>query len=92
MAAGTHRAKPFTVHGSRAPLPAGQPREWYASHNRQLKAMRLTIALLDSGVHHPERATDRRICATAERLGLHRPSPTTCRLVRSLFPPVPVRR
>lgn len=33
----------------RKPLPAGQPREWYETHNRRLKAMRLAIALLDSG-------------------------------------------
>ncbi|MGV9551936.1 hypothetical protein ACWDR6_26520, partial [Streptomyces ardesiacus] len=33
------------------PLPAGRPREWYITHNRRLKAMRLAIALLDSGVY-----------------------------------------
>jgi hypothetical protein len=68
------------------PLPAGRPREWYESHNRQLKAMRLAIALLDSGVYTPRGATDRRICAVAERVGVHRPSRTTCRLVRGLLP------
>lgn len=68
------------------PLPAGQPREWYESHNRQLKAMRLAIALLDSGVYTPDRATDRRIRSVADRIGVHRPSRTTCSLVRSLLP------
>lgn len=68
------------------PLPAGQPREWYESHNRHLKAMRLAIALLDSGVYTPDRATDRRICGIADRIGVRRPSRTTCRMVRSLFP------
>ena len=73
----------------KVPLPAGQPREWYESHNRHLKAMRLTIALLDSGVYTPNRATDRRICGVAERIGVHRPSRTTCRLVRALLPAQP---
>lgn len=76
----------------KAPLPAGQPREWYESHNRQLKAMRLAIALLDSGVYTPNRATDRRICGVAERIGVHRPSRTTCRLVRALLPARPQPR
>ncbi|SFL01080.1 hypothetical protein [Streptomyces pini] len=67
------------------PLPAGRPREWYVSHNRRLKAMRLAIALLDTGVHRPERATDRRIRATAEQIGVHPPSRATCRMVRSLI-------
>lgn len=68
------------------PLPAGRPREWYVSHNRQLKAMRLAIALLDSGVYSPRHASDRTICSTAARIGVRPPSPTTCRLVRSLLP------
>jgi hypothetical protein len=79
----------------KVPLPAGQPREWYESHNRQLKAMRLAIALLDAGVYTPGRATDRRICSVAERIGVHRPSRATCRVVRSLLPtavPPPARR
>ncbi|MGY1456774.1 hypothetical protein [Streptomyces sp. SS8] len=67
------------------PLPAGRPREWYVSHNRRLKAMRLAIALLDTGVHRPERATDRRIRTTAEQIGVHPPSGATCRMVRSLI-------
>ncbi|WP_335931848.1 hypothetical protein [Streptomyces sp. PTD5-9] len=66
-------------------LPAGRPREWYISHNRRLKAMRLAIALLDTGVYHPSTATDRRIRATAERIGIHPPSDTTCRMVRALI-------
>ncbi|UUN26514.1 hypothetical protein [Streptomyces sp. FIT100] len=67
------------------PLPAGLPREWYESHNRRLKAMRLAIALLDTGVYHPANASNRRIRTTAERIGIHPPSDTTCRMVRSLI-------
>ncbi len=66
-------------------MPAGQPRDWYESHNRRLKAMRLAIALLHSGVYTPDRATDRRIRLVAEQIGVHRPSETTCRLVRALI-------
>ncbi|MER6914201.1 hypothetical protein ABT354_21220 [Streptomyces sp. NPDC000594] len=69
----------------KAPLPAGLPREWYISHNRRLKAMRLAIALLDTGVHHPATADNGRIRETAERIGLHPPSDTTCRMVRALI-------
>ncbi|MFE7134704.1 hypothetical protein ACFVIM_27970 [Streptomyces sp. NPDC057638] len=71
--------------GRKKPLPAGQPREWYESHNRRLKAMRLTIALLDAGVYHPSTADNTRIRATADRIGVHRPSDTTCRMVRALI-------
>lgn len=67
------------------PLPAGRPREWYVSHNRRLKAMRLAIALLDSGVYLPSSANNARIRTTAERLGIHPPSDTTCRMVRALI-------
>ncbi|MFH8785440.1 hypothetical protein [Streptomyces roseoverticillatus] len=67
------------------PMPAGRPRSWYESHNRQLKAMRLAIALLHSGVYRPEQASNRRIRATAVRIGVHSPSDTTCRAVRSLI-------
>ncbi|MFD3520215.1 hypothetical protein [Streptomyces sp. NPDC058653] len=69
----------------RKPLPAGQPREWYETHNRRLKAMRLAIALLDSGVYHPANANNRRIRSTAARIGIHPPSDTTCRMVRALI-------
>ncbi|MFE3324263.1 hypothetical protein [Streptomyces sp. NPDC059176] len=69
------------------PLPAGLPREWYESHNRRLKAMRLAIALLDTGVYHPANASNRRIRTTAARIGIHAPSDTTCRMVRSLILP-----
>lgn len=69
------------------PLPAGLPREWYESHNRRLKAMRLAIALLDTGVYHPANASNRRIRTTAARIGIHPPSDTTCRMVRSLIHP-----
>lgn len=64
-----------------------QPREWYESHNHNcsLKDMRLAIALLDTGVYRAEQARNRRICATAARIGSHPPSSTTCRLVRSLI-------
>lgn len=66
-------------------LPAGQPREWYESHNRKLKAMRLATALLNSGVYHPTQASDRRIRAIAPLVDVHPPSATTCRLVRQLM-------
>ncbi|MGP3975084.1 hypothetical protein ACTWQF_13945 [Streptomyces sp. 8N114] len=67
------------------PLPAGRPREWYEAHNRQLKAMRIAIALLDTGVYTAAQARNHTIRATAHRIGVHPPSPTTCRLVRSLL-------
>ncbi|MFG2296615.1 hypothetical protein [Streptomyces sp. NPDC048603] len=67
------------------PLPAGLPREWYESHNRRLKAMRLAISLLDSGTYDAERATNRKIRTMAVRTGIRRPSNTTCRMVRSLI-------
>lgn len=67
------------------PLPAGRPREWYIRHNRRLKAMRLAIALLDSGVYRPEQAHDRLIRSTAELVGVHRPSEITCHMVRALM-------
>lgn len=70
---------------AKKPLPAGRPREWYIAHNRRLKAMRLAIALLDSGVHAPQRATDRVIRTTAELIGIHRPSDATCHMVRTLM-------
>ncbi|MFG3404466.1 hypothetical protein [Streptomyces sp. NPDC048142] len=66
-------------------LPPGRPREWYVSHNRRLKAMRLVIALLDSGVYQPSSASNHRIRIAAERLDIHRPSDTTCRMVRALI-------
>lgn len=68
------------------PLPAGHPREWYETHNRRLKAMRIAIALLDTGVYSAGQARDRTIRNTADRIGVHPPSPTTCRLVRTLLP------
>lgn len=67
-------------------LPAGRPREWYIAHNRQLKAMRIAVALLDSGVYTPGQARNHTIRRTAARIGVHPPSNTTCRLVRSLLP------
>ncbi|MYU21444.1 hypothetical protein [Streptomyces sp. SID8352] len=67
------------------PLPAGRPREWYVTHNRRLKAMRLAIALLDSGVYLPQQARDARIRSTAATIGVHPPSATTCRMVRVLM-------
>ncbi|GGT45235.1 hypothetical protein GCM10010271_56380 [Streptomyces kurssanovii] len=84
MAVATLTTKPLTPP-SKKPLPAGQPREWYVSHNRRLKAMRLAIALLDSGVYHPATADNRRIRSMAERIGAHVPSDTTCRMVRALI-------
>jgi hypothetical protein len=67
------------------PLPAGRPREWYIAHNRRLKTMRLTIALLDSGVYEPAQAGNGMIRRTAERIGVHPPSDITCRMVRALL-------
>lgn len=69
----------------RRPLPAGRPREWYITHNRRLKAMRLAIALLDSGVYVPNQARNEKIRSTAEEIGLHPPSDTTCHMVRALM-------
>lgn len=69
----------------KVPLPAGRPRAWYETHNRRLKAMRLAIALLDTGVYQPEHAPDRKIRSTAELIGVHPPSDTTCRMVRALI-------
>ncbi|MER6067644.1 hypothetical protein ACFYZB_02755 [Streptomyces sp. NPDC001852] len=65
------------------PLPAGRPREWYVAHNRRLKAMRLAIALLDSGIYLPAQARDDTIRSTAEEIGMRPPSDTTCRMVRA---------
>ncbi|WP_405481753.1 hypothetical protein [Streptomyces sp. NBC_00009] len=66
-------------------LPAGRPRDWYITHNRRLKAMRLAIALLDSGVYLPNQAHNRTIRSTAERVGIHPPSDVTCHMVRALM-------
>ncbi|MFE2584180.1 hypothetical protein [Streptomyces sp. NPDC059378] len=67
------------------PLPAGRPRAWYVTHNRRLKAMRLAIALLDSGVYVPNQASDEAIRSAAEQIGVHPPSDTTCHMVRALM-------
>jgi hypothetical protein len=67
------------------PLPPGRPREWYVTHNRRLKAMRLAIALLDSGVYMPNQAHNETIRHTAELIGVHPPSDTTCHMVRALM-------
>ncbi|WP_299530829.1 hypothetical protein [uncultured Streptomyces sp.] len=85
--------KPLALHDPSRPfprkkrLPAGRPREWYVSHNRRLKAMRLAIALLDAGVYQPASASNARIRLMADRLSMHRPSDTTCRMVRTLIRP-----
>ncbi|MFF2780211.1 hypothetical protein ACFVU3_35555 [Streptomyces sp. NPDC058052] len=76
--------EPFTPLRKK-PLPAGRPREWYITHNRRLKAMRLAIALLDAGVYVPSKATDATIRTTAHLIGIHPPSDTTCRLVRAFI-------
>ncbi|POX54822.1 hypothetical protein C3489_13150 [Streptomyces sp. Ru71] len=70
---------------TKRPLPPGRPREWYITHNRRLKAMRLAIALLDSGVHVPGQARDGTIRGMAETIGVHPPSDTTCHMVRALM-------
>lgn len=67
------------------PLPPGRPREWYVTHNRRLKAMRLAIALLDSGVYVPGQARNEKIRSTAELIGVHAPSDTTCHMVRAFL-------
>lgn len=70
---------------AKRPLPPGRPREWYVTHNRRLKAMRLAIALLDSGVYMPVQARNETIRSTAEAIGVHPPSDTTCHMVRALM-------
>ncbi|MGN9762195.1 hypothetical protein [Streptomyces sp. SD31] len=67
------------------PLPPGRPREWYITHNRRLKAMRLAIALLDSGVLMPNQAHNDTIRSTAQTIGVHPPSDTTCHMVRAFM-------
>ncbi|GAA4787880.1 hypothetical protein [Streptomyces ziwulingensis] len=67
------------------PLPAGRPRDWYITHNRRLKAMRLAIALLDSGVYLPNQARNEKIRTAAATIGVHPPSETTCHMVRALM-------
>ncbi|WP_225987097.1 hypothetical protein [Streptomyces spectabilis] len=67
------------------PLPPGRPREWYITHNRRLKAMRLAIALLDAGVYVPNQASNVRIRTMAESVGIHPPSDTTCHMVRAFM-------
>lgn len=47
--------------------------------------MRLAIALLDTGVYYPSSADNDKIRTTAERIGIHPPSDTTCRMVRALI-------
>ncbi|MGP4112731.1 hypothetical protein ACTWP5_17710 [Streptomyces sp. 4N509B] len=74
---------PTTVPRKR--LPAGMPREWYVAHNRMLKAMRLATALLEAGVYTPQQAGTETIRRMAERIGVHPPSSTTCRLVHWLL-------
>ncbi len=47
--------------------------------------MRLAIALLDSGVYMPNQARNETIRTTAEVIGVHPPSDTTCHMVRALM-------
>ncbi|MFJ8532711.1 hypothetical protein [Streptomyces sp. NPDC093591] len=70
---------------AKRPLPPGRPREWYITHNRRLKAMRLAIALLDSGVLMPNQAQNDTIRSTAQTIGVHPPSDTTCHMVRAFM-------
>jgi hypothetical protein len=67
------------------PLPPGRPRDWYVTHNRRLKAMRLAIALLDSGVYLADHARNETIHSAAALIGVHPPSDTTCHMVRALM-------
>ncbi|WP_327356602.1 hypothetical protein [Streptomyces sp. NBC_01304] len=90
MAAATFTMKPLPIDLPymplvKKPLPAGRPREWYIIHNRRLKAMRLAIALLDSGVWRADQADNRKIRTTAELVGVHPPSDITCHMVRALM-------
>ncbi|MCX4786256.1 MULTISPECIES: hypothetical protein [unclassified Streptomyces] len=85
MAVATVTTEPLHKPLRKKPLPAGRPREWYVTHNRRLKAMRLAIALLDTGVYYPSTATNDKIRTIAERIGIHPPSDTTCRMVRALI-------
>ncbi|WP_069172519.1 hypothetical protein [Streptomyces griseus] len=85
MAVAAVTTEPLNTPLKKKPLPAGRPREWYVSHNRRLKAMRLAIALLDTGVYQPSTADNARIRATADRLAIHPPSDITCRMVRALI-------
>jgi hypothetical protein len=82
----TPRLTPLLPPLQKKPLPAGRPREWYISHNRRLKAMRIAIALLDTGVYTPRQAHDAAIRRTAADIGVHPPSAATCRQVRRLLP------
>ncbi len=75
---------PLPPRRRRSDCPRPPPRV-VGLHNRRLKAMRLAIALLDSGVYQPSSAGNHRIRITAERLGIHPPSDTTCRMVRALI-------
>ncbi|NKY54195.1 hypothetical protein [Nocardia vermiculata] len=70
---------------TKQPLPAGRPRSWYIMHNRRLKAMRLAIALLDSGVYRANLADNHTIRDTAETVGIRPPSNKTCSLVRDFM-------
>ncbi|MFD9905674.1 hypothetical protein [Streptomyces sp. NPDC059063] len=70
---------------AKRPLPPGRPRDWYITHNRRLKAMRLAIALLDTGVYVANQASNARIRSMAETVGIHPPSDTTCHMVRALI-------
>ncbi|AXK87571.1 MULTISPECIES: hypothetical protein [Nocardia] len=81
------RNEPITPYHPlrRRPLPPGKPRSWYVRHNRRLKAMRLSIALLDSGVYLPSQAGNERIRETARLVGIRPPSDATCRMVRTLL-------
>ena len=56
MAVPAATTEPLQPPLRKKPLPAGRPREWYVSHNRRLKALRLAIALLDTGVYQPSSA------------------------------------
>ncbi|MFE3517261.1 hypothetical protein [Streptomyces sp. NPDC059166] len=85
MAVAAVTTEPVPTLPRKKALPAGRPREWYIAHNRRLKAMRLAIALLDTGVYAPSSARNARIRTAADRLAIHPPSDTTCRMVRALL-------
>ncbi|WP_280381423.1 hypothetical protein [Nocardia wallacei] len=86
MAAATQVVdRPFTHALPKSALPKGRPQSYYATHFRRLKAMRLAIALLETGVRRAGRADDDRIRRTAAAIGVRQPSDQTCDLVRHLI-------
>lgn len=85
MAVAAVTTKPLHKPLQKKRLPLTAPVSGTSPTTMRLKAMRLAIALLDTGVHQPSSASNARIRTTAELLGIHPPSDTTCRMVRALI-------